>query len=106
MHLTPCEGMRRLRAERRAWGLCIYCGKAADDGRTTCADCRQAARDKWKKKRKTDKRRLYASARACYKKRRAERIAAGVCIRCGVRKPSEWRKTCNACLRKRYEVKR
>lgn len=47
------DGMRRLRAERRAYGLCIMCGNKLEDGTRflRCAYCREQLRAYERKRR-------------------------------------------------------
>ena len=95
------DGMRRLREARRAAGLCTRCGlERPAEGQKRCAACQQAARERYRKnKGRWPQKNNAAASLASYYKRRNARIAAGVCIRCGVNRPEVNKKTCNACLR-------
>lgn len=69
---------KRLRAERKEWGLCVECGKKPPfEGRVRCEDC--LCRDLLAHHNTKDS----DTVKANRKKRREERKAAGLCITCG-----------------------
>ena len=112
------ERSRRERAARRAAGICTACGAAlAAPDRVRCEPCLE--------KRRASDRAKYAagkaaglpyggsnieakrrSARARSKRRQKERIAAGLCIRCGKQPPVEGGTTCQTCRDKRQAAER
>lgn len=69
---------KQLRADRKAWGLCVECGKKPPfNGRVRCEDC--LCRDLLAHHKTKD-----SQQRMDKRKRiRAERKAAGLCIWCG-----------------------
>ncbi len=83
------EYNKRIRAERKAKGLCVKCGRKAIDGQTLCLECRTKER-KWKKaKRNNDV-------------ERSMRPELGLCYICG--KPlNKWDKLCDDCHEKASE---
>lgn len=82
--MPTTQAKQALRASRKAAGLCIHCGKAADRG-TRCSAC--AERD-------ADNRKRYL----------ARDRAAGVCISLGCRRKARPnRVTCNRCARKQAD---
>ena len=109
---------RREAAERRAAGICVRCGKApAAPDRTACEPCLE--------KRRASDRAKYAagkaagkpyggasieakrrSGRAKSKRRQKQRVQAGLCIRCGKRRPEEEGTTCAPCREKRQAAER
>ena len=112
------ERSRGERAARKAAGICTACGTAsAAPGRVRCEPCLE-------KRRAADRAKYAAgkaaglpyggsnieakrrSARARSKKRQRERIAAGLCIRCGVHPPAEGGATCLTCRDKRQAAER
>ena len=112
------ERSRRERAAREAAGICTACGAApAAPDRVRCEPCLE--------KRRASDRAKYAagkaaglpyggsnieakrrSARARSKKRQKERIAAGLCIRCGAHPPAEGGSTCQSCRDRRQAAER
>lgn len=73
------ERQRRVRAERRAAGLCTFCGEERDDeAYVLCGDCRQVI-----------------TTKAAVS--RAERVVCGRCPRCGGERDVGFM-TCARCL--------
>ena len=105
------ERFRRRTAKRRAQGLCPRCGLTPPaSGRSLCETCaekqRVAGRARDAKLRADGKpRRDPARTRACERERTrrqtAERLARGVCIRCGKLPAVPERKMCEPCIEKR-----
>ncbi len=105
--LADRERGRRRHAERKAAGLCVKCGRAsALAERTQCGPCAERrlaadrarharARAEGKPRRDSEAARLADCERG--HRRRAERRAAGVCIRCGHFPPEEGRSMCEPC---------
>ena len=101
------ERDRRQHAERKAAGLCVKCGRApALPKRTQCAPCAERrlaadrarharARAEGKPRRDSEAARLADRERG--RRRRAERRAAGMCIRCGNIAPEKGRSMCEPC---------
>ncbi len=103
------ERHRRRTAERRARGMCIKCGRDSPaPERSLCANClergRKSERARYAKAREEgtryggrcpESRRRMARERA--RKRRRERIEAGLCTTCGERKPAEDGALCEIC---------
>ncbi len=109
------ERDRRLAEERIAAGTCPKCGAAPPEAdRRLCAECgerrRRADRARYARakasgalyggKRAEAKRR---NARAGSKRRYHERHAAGACVRCGVRPPTEGSSRCEPCRSRRND---
>ena len=114
------ERSRREAEQRRAAGLCVRCGKSpAVEGRTMCEPCAE--------ERRTRERAKYAKAKAAGKlyggrnvetrrrlgreksaRRRAARLAAGLCTSCGKRPSAEDGTTCEPCreARRAFENER
>ena len=109
---------RRQAGERREAGLCIRCGTApAADGPKSCEPCleKRRASDRAKYAAGKDAGKLYGgasieakrrSARARSRRRQKQRVEAGLCIRCGKRRPAERGTTCTPCREKRQEAER
>ena len=106
---------RRLAEERIAAGTCPKCGASPPEpDRRLCAECgekrRRADRARYARakasgalyggKRADAKRR---SGRAGSKRRYHERHAAGTCVRCGVRPPTEGSSRCEPCRSRRND---
>ena len=103
------ERHRRRVAERRARNLCVKCGRDSPaPGRTLCESClersRAAERARYAKARaegaayggrSPESRRRMARERT--RKRRRERVEAGLCTTCGERKPAEGGAVCEDC---------
>ena len=110
------ERDRRQHAERKAAGLCVKCGRApALPERTQCGPCAERrlatdrerharARAEGKPRRDSAVARLADRERG--RRRRAERRAAGLCIRCGNVAPEEGRSMCEPCRDDRRAAKR
>ncbi len=112
------ERHRRRTAERRALGKCVKCGRRRPaSGRSLCEAClersRAAERARYLKGklegaqyggRNPESRRRMARERAG--KRRRERLEAGLCPRCGKRKPAEGGAVCEACREARRAAER
>lgn len=98
------DGMKRLRNERRAAGLCTGCGLApSEEGRTRCRECLDMQKKynrKWREAH-PETRERYEAAMIKRRQLRAERIAAGLCPDCGKNRPHPMRRTCESCLQKR-----
>ena len=110
------ERFRRRVAERRAKGLCVRCGKRPPEpGRTVCAPCaekrNQASRARDARLRaagkpRRDPERAKAYERERTRRRAAERLAAGLCVKCGkIPAPPDGR-MCGACAEKRRAAER
>ena len=115
-----CERERagRQAAERRAADICIRCGKApAGPERTACEDClekrRAADRTRYAAGKAAGK--LYGGAdpavkrrsgRAKSRRRQKARKEAGLCIRCGKRRPVDGGTTCAPCRDRRQAAER
>ena len=107
------ERRRRQLAARTAEGLCARCGKKpAAPGRSSCEPCLEKRRGADRAKYAAGKAAglPYGGAnaaakrragRAKSKRRQAERIEAGLCIRCGMHPPAEGGTTCQPCRDKR-----
>ena len=110
------ERFRKRAAERRAKGLCPRCGLIPPaPGRSLCEKCagkrNAASRARDARLRAAGKpRRDPARARACERERTrrqtAERLARGVCTRCGKRPAAPERKNCEPCIEKRRTADR
>ena len=115
---TVRERRRRQTASRIARGVCTKCGaNRPEDGRRQCAPClakgREADRIRYHKARAQgltyggrDPNAKRAGARAANRKRRAVRLAAGRCTRCGRRPPAEDGTVCEACRMERRASER
>ena len=108
---------RQQRAERIAAGRCSKCGRRpAEPERRLCADCgarrRAADRTRFAKAkaegrldgRKAEGRRR--AARAGARRRYDARQAAGICTKCGLRRPEEGRSRCEPCRGRRNAADR
>ena len=103
-------------AVRREHGQCIRCGKQApEQGRSVCAPCaekRRAAerarnarlKAAGKPRRDLEKARAYERTRA--RRRTAERLAQGLCTKCGRNPPEPDRRMCEPCAVKRRKAER
>ena len=110
------ERDRRQHAERKAAGLCIKCGRApALPERTQCGPCAERrlaadrarhARARAEGKPRRDPETARRADRERGRRRRAERRAAGLCIRCGNVAPEEGRSMCEPCRDDRRAAKR
>ena len=110
------ERDRRQHAERKAAGLCVKCGRApALPERTQCGPCveRRLAADRARHARarvagkpRRDSEAARQADRERGRRRRAERRAAGLCIRCGNVAPEEGRSMCEPCRDDRRAAKR
>ncbi len=101
------ERDRRQHAERRAAGICVKCGRVpALPERTQCGPCAERrlaadrarharARAEGRPPRNSEASRL-ADRERC-RRRRVERRAAGLCIRCGTLSPEAGRSMCEPC---------
>lgn len=76
--VTPTEYMRGRRKQFKEAGLCAYCGRPAQPGRTLCQACA-----------------IYEAKRSTL--RIAKRKADGLCTKCGKRPPEAGVKTCAEC---------
>lgn len=105
------ERYRRRVAERRAAGLCPRCGqRPPEPGRSKCAACAGKARAAGrardarlraagKPRRNREKARAYERDRA--RRQTADRVARGVCTKCGVKAAEPGRSLCEPCVEKR-----
>ena len=112
------ERHRKRTADRRAQGLCPKCGKHRPaPGRRVCEPCgereRAAERARYERRkaegaqyggRCPESRRRMARERS--KRRRRERTEAGLCPRCGERKPAEGGAVCEPCREARRASER
>ena len=104
------ERHRKRTADRREQGLCPKCGRQPPaPGRSMCESCLERDRETRRARyaearaggvpyggRDPESRRRMARERA--RKRRRERVEAGLCPRCGERKPAEGGAVCEPCL--------
>ena len=104
---------RRRTEQRRAAGLCPRCGeRRPEDGLSLCGPCAEKrrvserARDRMRRKAGIKRRRNPAGERARGRRRRADRIARGVCTRCGREPAAPARRLCAGCGEKRRAVDR
>ena len=116
---------RQRHAERAASGLCTRCAKAPPEpGLKMCASCgqkhraadrarRAEARQQGKPYGGRDPEQCRRAGRAGDKRRRAARLAAGLCTSCGRRRPEDSRSVCEPCRearraldRRRYAARR
>ena len=112
------ERHRRRAAERRALGMCPKCGKHPPaPGRSMCESClekgRKAERARYARGkaggtpyggRDPESRRRMARERS--KRRRRERVEAGLCTACGERPPVEGGTVCETCREARRAEER
>ena len=108
---------RRRTQERLAAGMCPKCGSAPPaPGRSKCEACLEKGRisDRARyAKAKAEGRlngpnaeSLRRAARARSKRRYGARQAAGLCVKCGVRRPQEGHSRCTPCLERRNAADR
>lgn len=110
------ERFRKRTAERRAAGLCPKCGKRPPEpGRSLCEPCAAKARAAGRERdarlraagqprRNREKARTHERERA--RRQTADRLARGVCAKCG-RNPAEpGRRLCGPCAETRREAER
>ena len=114
--LRDRERFRKRTAERRAAGLCPRCGDCSPaSGRSLCEPCAERrnrasqARDArlraaGKPRRDPERAKQYERERS--RRRTAERLAAGLCTKCGVIPPETGRRLCGACADKRRAAER
>ena len=106
------ERYHRRTAQRRAQGLCPRCGKRPPQpGRSLCEPCAEKHRisgrvsDAKRRARGRKRRRNTEKARACerrrYRRKTAERLAAGLCPACGKAPPEPERRLCAECAEKK-----
>ena len=111
------ERFRRRTAERLARGVCPKCGKAPPEPhRSLCAACnekrriadraRSAKRRAAGRPRYKDMERARAYERERYRRSAAERIARGLCPKCGNKPLAPERSLCAPCGEKRRESER
>ena len=110
------ERFRRRVAERRAKGSCVRCGKRPPEpGRTVCAPCAEKrnqasrvrdARLRAAGKPRRDPERARAYERERTRRRAAERLAAGLCAKCGKAPAPPDGRMCDACAEKRRAAER
>ena len=112
------ERHRRRAESRRARGMCPRCGKNRPaPERSLCATClergREAQRARYAKAREKgsryggrDPESRRRMARERNRKRRRERLEAGLCTICGERKPAEGGAVCGICREERRAAER
>ena len=110
------ERTRRRTADRLSRGLCPRCGRNPPEaGRSQCASCnrkrRAADRARAAKRRAAGVKRVRdpEARKAEYRRAReraAERLAHGLCARCGLHAHEPDRRLCSACGEKRREAER
>ena len=107
------ERVARRAAERKAQGLCPRCGVRPAWERPRRVRClrREApgserVRDARRRAAGIHRRRNVAAEGARDRQRTAERIARGVCTKCGACRPEAGRRLCGACAAKRREADR
>ena len=109
------ERARRRAGERAAAGLCVRCGRRPPEaGRTACAECaerkRAASRARDARLRAEGRPRRRREPREAVRQRRrrqtADRIARGVCTKCGIDPPEDGRRQCGPCLARGREADR
>ena len=98
------ERVRKRTAERKAAGLCPRCGaRQPENGLSLCAPCarkqRVSARTRDARRRAAGikRRRNPESERARGRRRMADRIARGVCTKCGSQPAAPARRLCAGC---------
>ena len=114
--LRDRERFRKRTAERRAAGLCPRCGdRQPASGRSLCEPCAERrnrasqardARLRAAGKPRRDQKRAQQYERERSRRRTAERLAAGLCTKCGVTPPETGRRLCGACADKRRVAER
>ena len=109
---------RQRHAERRASGTCTRCGRAPPEpGLKVCGGCaekrraaekarRDKARSEGKLYRGRDPERCRRADRASDRRRRRERLEAGLCTSCGRRRPEDNRSACEPCREVRRALDR
>ena len=106
------ERFRQRTAARRALGLCPRCGtRPPEPERSTCEPCAEKRRiagrasDAKRRARGRKRRRNPEKQRACerrrYRRKTAERLAAGLCTACGKAPPEPDRRLCSECAEKK-----
>ena len=112
------ERSRRVVEERAARALCTKCGvNSPEDGRRWCEPCmverREDERVRYEKAAASgltyggrDPEKKRRNARAASKKRREDRLAAGICTRCGRNPAVEGGTTCEPCKVWRRQAER
>lgn len=107
------ERFRRRTEQRKAQGLCPRCGvRPPTSGRSLCDPCSERrlaserARDARRRAAGIQRRRNVATERARDRQRTAERIARGVCTKCGACRPEPGRRLCGTCAAKSREAER
>jgi len=110
------ERIARRTAERQAAGLCPKCGKRPPEpGRRICAPCAVKARAAGRARdarlraagqprRNRERARAYERERA--RRQAADRIARGVCTKCGANPAEPEYRLCSPCARKRRALDR
>ena len=111
--LRDRKRFRRRTAERKAAGLCPRCGlRAPENGLALCGECagkrRASERSRYARRRAAgiQRPRNAAAERAGERRRTAERIARGVCTKCGAHPPEPGRRLCAGCANSRREYER
>ena len=111
------ECFQRRIAERRAQGICPRCGKAPPaPGRILCGSCAEKRRTAARirdakhraagKKRRTNSDKERVGKRQRYQQQTAERLAQGLCPKCGKHRLVTGRRLCNSCGEKRRRAER
>ena len=111
--LRDRERFKRRTAARKAAGLCPRCGlRAPENGLALCGQCagkrRASERARYARRRAAgiQRPRNAAAERAGERRRTAERIARGVCTKCGTHPPEPGRRLCAGCADSRREYER
>ena len=106
------ERYHRRTAARKAAGLCPRCGKRPPvPERSLCEPCAEKHRISGRisdakrcargRKRRRDPEKARANGRRRYRRKTAERLAAGLCPACGKRRPQPERRLCAECAEKK-----
>ena len=111
------DSFRRRTTERRAKGLCPRCGiEQPTPGRILCGSCaekrrlaqrvRDAKRRATGKARYTDPGKQRAHKRQRYRQQTVERLAKGLCPKCGKHRLAPGRRLCDPCGENRRKAER
>ena len=114
--LRDRERIKKRTAGRRARGLCPRCGDCPPaDGLSVCGSCAgkrrlagraRDARLRAEGKPRRDPQRAKAYERKRSRRRTEDRIARGICTRCGAQPPEDGRRLCAGCGEKRRAADR
>ena len=107
------ERFRKRTERRRAAGLCPRCGvRRPEDGLALCGVCAEkrrtsdCARNARRRAAGIKRRRNRVSERSRARRRTADRIARGVCTKCGAHAPQSGRRLCAGCEDRRRAAER